>query len=107
MKCPVCGKGELKQEIIEERMFGVVLGKFPANVCSACKESFTDEATTKKIEAAAKAKGVWGLGMKTKVTKAGNSLVVRIPKKIADFLKLTQGKETYIHPDGEKLIIES
>ena len=107
LTCPICGKGKLKKSFIEERMFGIFLGKFLAEICSNCGESFTDEATTKKIEEAAKAKGIWGLGIKTKIAKAGNSLVVRIPKKLADFLKLKQGRETFIHPEDHKLVIEA
>ena len=88
-------------------MFGVDLGEFPAEICTKCGESFTDEKTTRAIEESAKKKGVWGLGKKTKITKTGNSLAVRIPKEIANFLKLEEGKEAYIHPDKDKLIIES
>lgn len=106
-KCPICEKGTLKKRKIKETMFGVYLGEFPAEVCSHCRESFTDIETTKMIEAVAKKKGIWGLGMKTKVMKAGNSLAVRIPKKIADYLKLRQGEEAFIHPQDHKLIIEA
>lgn len=38
--------------------------------------------------------------------KKGNSLAVKIPKEIANFLKLTVGKETYIRPDNGRLIVE-
>ena len=107
LKCPVCAKGSLKSEKIKEEMFGVYLGEFPAQICSKCNESFTDEMTTKLIEEAAKAKGIWGLGKKTKITKTGNSLAIRIPKNIADFLNLKEGKDAYIHPDKNKLVIES
>ncbi|MBS3151552.1 AbrB/MazE/SpoVT family DNA-binding domain-containing protein [Candidatus Woesearchaeota archaeon] len=107
MKCPTCEKGILKKGIIEEKMFGVYLGKFPAEVCTKCEESFTDAETTRKIEEAAKKKGIWGLGIKTRITKTGNSLAIRIPKKIAKFLSLKEGEEAYIHPDQNKLIIES
>lgn len=106
MKCPICEKGILKGKKIREEMFGVYLGKFPADVCSKCGESFTDAETTRKIERIAKKKGIWGLGVKTKITKTGNSLAVRIPKKIADFLKLKKGEEAYIHPYTDKLVIE-
>ncbi|MBI4453376.1 AbrB/MazE/SpoVT family DNA-binding domain-containing protein [Candidatus Woesearchaeota archaeon] len=41
------------------------------------------------------------------ITRTGNSLAVRIPKKIADYLKLVEDKEAYIHPHDHKLIIES
>lgn len=106
-KCPVCGKGILKKKKIKETMFGVYLGEFPAEVCTHCKESFTDAETTKKIEAIAKKKGIWVLGMKTKIMKSGNSLAVRIPKKIADYLKIKQGEEAFIHPEDHKLVIEA
>ncbi len=56
MKCPICKKGILKKGKIKEEMFGVYLGKFPAEICSKCGESFTDEETTRKIEKAAKKK---------------------------------------------------
>jgi hypothetical protein len=88
-------------------MFGVHLGEFPADICSSFGESFTDSKTTKLIEDAARAKGIWGLGRKAKITKSGNSLAVRIPKEIADYLKLKEGTDTYIHPDENKLVIES
>lgn len=106
-KCPVCEKGILKKKKIKETMFGVYLGEFPAEVCSHCGESFTDIETTKRIEAVAKKEGIWGLGMKTKIMKSGNSLAVRIPKKIADYLKLRQGEEAFIHPQDHKLVIEA
>ena len=107
LTCPVCEEGKLKKGKVKETMFGVYLGEFPAEICSECNESFTDEKTTKAIEEAAKKKGVWGLGKKTKITKTGNSLAVRIPKEIVDFLKLKEGNEAYIHPDKNKIIIEA
>lgn len=107
MKCPMCEKGILKRDKIKEEMFGVYLGEFPAEVCTKCSESFTDEGTTRKIEEIAKKKGIWGLGKKTKITKTGNSLAVRIPKDIADYLKLKLGEEAYIHPEDHKLVIEA
>jgi len=107
MKCPVCEKGSLKKGKIKEYMFGVYLGEFPAEICTKCKESFTDSETTKKIEEAAKKKGIWGLGKKTKITQTGNSLAVRIPKEIVDYLHLKRGGEAYIYPEKNKLIVES
>lgn len=106
MKCPICEKGNLQRKNIKEEMFGVLLGEFPAEVCSSCGESFTDEETTQAIEAAAKKKGLWGLGTKTKITRTGNSLAVRIPKGIADYLRLAEGRDAYIHPESGKLVVE-
>src|SRR3989339_679986 len=107
MKCPVCAKGDIKTGKIKEEMFGVYLGEFPAEICSKCNESFTDEKTTIAIEESAKRIGVWGLGKKTKITKTGNSLAVRIPKEIVNFLKLKEGNEAYIHPEKDRIVIES
>lgn len=107
MKCPICEKSSLNKGKIREVMFGVDLGEFPAMICGNCKESFTDEATTKLIEEAAKKKGIWGLGRATKITKAGNSIVVRIPKPIANFLHIKVGQEAFVHPDKDKLVIEA
>lgn len=106
MKCPACEKGELKKGKTEEEMYGVKLGTFPALVCERCNETYTDALTTEKIEQAAKKKGLWGLGMRITIGKSGNSLAVRIPKKLADYLGLKSGHEATIHPEGRKLIIE-
>lgn len=107
MKCPTCEKGKLKKGRIKETMFGVNLGEYPAEICGHCRDTFTDEDTMKRIEQAAKRKGIWGLGKTTKIIKTGNSLAVRIPKEIATYLRLKAGKEAYLHPEGNKLVIES
>ncbi len=106
MQCPICERGELTKGKVKEEMFGLNLGEFPAEICTACGESFTDEETTKKIEIAAKKKGLWGLEKKTKITRTGNSLAVRIPKPIVNFLGLHEGEEAYIRPENQKLVIE-
>lgn len=104
MKCPICEKGELKKRLIDEKMFGISLGRFPADVCD-CGESFVSEETMEKIEAKAKELGIWGLAEKLKVSKSGNSLVVRIPAKLAKFLELNSGKEILLYPEGKKKLV--
>lgn len=106
-ECAICEKGYLKKIINKEEIYGVYLGNFPAKKCSHCGEIWTDGKTMEKIEKVAREKGVWGLGVKTKITKTGNSLAVRIPKRIADFLKLKKEEEVFIHPQDHKLIIEA
>ncbi len=103
-KCPMCGEGTLTRRKVDERMFGVDLGEFPAWVCNSCGESFTDENATLAIIDSAKRKGIWGLGKKVKVVKSGNSLVVRIPKEIADYMGLEKGQELFIRPEGKSKI---
>ncbi len=107
VKCPICRKGSLRKGKIKESMFGVDLGEFPAEVCTCCGESFTDPETTRKIEEAAKKRGVWALGVNSRIIRSGNSLAVRIPKKIADYMNLREGEEAFIHPDNHKLVIEA
>ncbi|MDI6654646.1 MAG: YgiT-type zinc finger protein [Candidatus Hydrothermarchaeota archaeon] len=102
MKCPICEKGNLRNGVVEEKMFGVALGKFPAEICDKCGESFLDEEAMKKIEHKAKELGIWGLAEKLKVVKSGNSLVVRIPAKIARFLELHADDEILFYPEGKK-----
>ena len=87
-------------------MFGVILGNYPGEKCTSCGEVFTDSSVMERIETVAKQKGIWGLGKKTKIAKAGNSLAVRIPQEVAKYLKLKIGKEAYIHPEQNKLVIE-
>ena len=106
MKCPTCNKGQLKKGKKKEIMFGVDLGTYPAEICDHCGESYTDEETTEKIFQAAKDKGIWGLGKQTKITRSGNSLAVRIPKKLAEYVGLKEGQSAYIHPEGDKIILE-
>jgi YgiT-type zinc finger domain-containing protein len=105
-KCPICNKGNLKEGKIEEEMFGVVLGRFKAEICSKCGESFISSETMKEIEEKAKKKGLWGLAEKVKVVKSGNSLVIRIPAKVAKFFKLRIGEELLIYPEKKKLTVE-
>lgn len=106
MKCPICEK-ELKKAKIREEQFGVFLGEYEGLLCAGCGESFFDSETTKKIVEKAKEKGIFGIEGRTKIAQTGNSLAVRIPKKIADLLKLKAGKEVRVHPVGDTIVIES
>ena len=58
-----------------------------------------------KIDEAVKAKGFWGLETKTKIGKVGDSLDVRIHKRLAEFLRLSQGKEVTIIPEDRQTFI--
>ena len=107
MRCPMCSQGQLRKKKEQEKMFGIDLGMFDKLVCNHCGESFTDEQTQERIEQAAKKKGIWGLGHKTKFTKSGNSIAVRIPKDIVRFLSIKDGQDAFVHPDGTNLVIES
>ncbi len=106
-KCPICEKGNLKEGFIEEEMFGISLGKYKAEICDKCNESFIDGNAMKQIEKKAKELGIWGLAEKIKVVRTGNSLAIRIPAKLAHFFKLTEGSEVVVYPEGKgKMVFE-
>lgn len=106
MKCIFC-RSDTVRKIVTYSEHGIVLGTFPAHVCRACHEQFFDAETANKIQAKSIEKGVFGLSKRVKVGKVGESLMVRIPKTIAQFIKLKEGKEVSIHPEGKNIIIES
>lgn len=101
MKCVLCNGG-LQEKVVEHKEFGVSLGKFPAKVCSSCGEAFFDSETVDKIQLKSKEKGLFGLAAKkTKVALVGNSLAVRIPKEIAQFVGLKKEEEIRVIPKSQ------
>ncbi len=107
MKCPVCGKKMKK--VMEPYVYGEAkLGEFEAEKCAGCNEVFFTEGASDKIDEKAKKLGLWGIGQVGKVGYSGNSLIVRIPKKIANLLHLKEGKEVFIRPEGKnRLVVEA
>ena len=107
MECPICEKK--MEKVKEPYIYGnVKLGEFEAEKCSNCDEVFFTEEASDKIDEKAKRLGIWGIGQKAKIGYSGNSLIIRIPKKIADFLHLKKGEEIFVRPEGEnKLVVET
>ena len=100
-----CG-GIMVRKKVDFSMYGVSLGKFEAEVFKKCGEELFSEEVSDQIDEVAKKKGLWGLEAQTKVGKAGDSLIIRVNKKIADFYDLKQGEEVTIAPkDKEELCI--
>ncbi|MBI5391813.1 AbrB/MazE/SpoVT family DNA-binding domain-containing protein [Candidatus Woesearchaeota archaeon] len=61
----------------------------------------------KNIQRKSKELWLFGLAKKTKVARVGNSLAIRIPKEIANFMDLKKEREVIILPSGKnKIIIE-
>ncbi len=104
-KCPVCGAGILRPKRVPQEMFGVDLGTYEAEVCDRCGEAFLTSESVDRLEARAKARGLWGLASKVKVTRSGNSWVVRIPAPLARYLKLRQGQDVLVAPDHERRVV--
>ena len=105
--CPICEKGKLIKKSVPYSVYGIEIGKFPAEICTECKEQWFSEETAKKIEQIEKDKGLFGLTKQSKISYSGNSLILRIPKEIAKFLSLKKEKQVLMHPEGRnKLMIE-
>ena len=107
-KCYMCGKGELVKKKVDVKPYGISIGRFDAEVCNECNETFFSEQTSDRIDEVAKNKGLWGLEARTRIGKVGNSIDVKISKKIAEFTGLKKGGEVRVYPEGKnRIIIES
>ncbi len=104
-KC-TCG-GELKRSKVEVEFFGINFGLRDAEICTLCGSEYLDQDTMKEIEAEIKEKNIFGLERKLSVTKSGNSLVIRIPPEIAEFLGIHYKSIVQLFPvDKDRLEIK-
>lgn len=105
-KCALC-RGNLKKEIVDYKVYGKSLGKFPALVCKTCGEQWFDEKTSIKIEQAEKKANLFGLSRESKISYSGNSLIIRLPKNIAKFMNIKKESHIMIYPESKnKLAID-
>ena len=102
MQCPACEKGRLVRKKVEYSYQDWHFGRYDADVCCRCGEMFFTERASRAIEQKAKEIGVWGIERKTKIARSGNSLIVRVPKRLAAFLQINEGDDAVIRPDGKK-----
>ncbi len=105
MECPVCEKGKLTRGKVDYSYKDWYFGKYNADVCNKCGESFFTEEASELIEKKARELALWGIEKKTKISHSGNSLIVRIPKSIAQFVEIEEGEEVTIRPEGKKKFI--
>ncbi|HLC99189.1 MAG TPA: YgiT-type zinc finger protein [Candidatus Nanoarchaeia archaeon] len=105
-KCYECG-GRMVLRKKPFKVKGILLGKFPAEVCTKCGEVYFDEKASDEITRVSKEKGLWGIEAVTRVGKIGDSLGVIINKRIADFIGLKKGEQVKVYPQGRnKIVIE-
>ena len=101
-----CG-GKLKKSECEVEFFGVSFGLKPCEVCTKCGSEYLDNIIMKEIEDDLKNRGIFGLERNVQVSKSGNSLVIRIPIEIVEFLGLQYETPVRIFPvDNKSLHIE-
>lgn len=98
MKCTACNNGTYKKSKVKYDFIGQHIGVFEALVCTNCKETIFESDASDKIEAEVKRRGLWGLRARSKISKVGNALDVRIPKALAEFLELKKRKEVVLEP---------
>ena len=98
MKCTACNLGTYQKKAVPYDFLGQRIGVFEALVCTHCGETLFESASSEKIEAEVKRKGLWGLRARSKISKVGNALDVRIPKTLAEFLSLKKGQEVILEP---------
>jgi YgiT-type zinc finger domain-containing protein len=104
MECPLC-EGKFLRTKREYAYNDISLGEFEADVCKRCGEVFFTEAASDEIDRLARAGGLWGLEARTKVSYSGNSLMIRIPREIAEFMGLEKGDGVRIHPEGKRRLV--
>ena len=87
--------GMYQKKNVPYSFLGENIGTFNALVCRHCGETLFESATSDKIEAEVKKRGLWGLRARSKVAEVGNALDVRIPKSLAVFLSLEKGTNLF------------
>lgn len=101
-----CG-GILKKSKTEIEFFGIDFGVRTCEICTRCGAEYLSQELIEEIEAEVKSRGLFGLERKGKITKSGNSLVIRVPKEIADSLNIEKDSRITIYPsDSKRLIVE-
>jgi len=102
MKC-MCG-ANLKKAKMEVEFFGIDFGIRDGEICAKCGAEYLDNETLKEVEKEVKKRGLFGLEKKIKVTKSGNSIVIRIPPEIANFTNLKYQDLVRIFPVSKQRI---
>lgn len=103
-KCEECG-GRIQRKAVDYSYVGEHIGKFEAEVCTKCHEVVFDERASAAIERKVKEKHLYGLGSTTKVGVAGSSVVIRITKRLAEFLQIHKGNEVHVYPESKNRIV--
>lgn len=104
--CPCGGKVKWKKDkvIIE----GIDCGILDVEYCLKCGEEYLPEHTMEIVETKLKMEGLWGIQRKeVNLWKSGSSVLLRIPKDIADKLNLKPDEKVTVYAEGKnKLIVD-
>ncbi len=78
----------MKEILSNIEFFGIDFGLKKIEVCTKCGDEYISDEVMEEVENKCRDLGIFGLERKIKVTKSGNSLVIRIPPEIAKFVGL-------------------
>ncbi len=102
IKCR-CG-GELIESSCEVEFFGIDFGVRKCEICKDCNAEYLDQKIMEELENEVKKRGLFGLEKVVKVTKSGNSIVIRIPPEIAKFADISYKSTIRLLPVGRNKI---
>ena len=101
-----CG-GRLEDRPSEVEFFGIDFGVRKVEVCADCGTEYLSQETMEEVEAEVKKRGLFGLERRGRVSKSGNSLVIRVPQEIVKSMKLKRDLPIVIYPsDKDRLVVE-
>ena len=101
-----CG-GTLKASQCEVEFYGINFGIKNCEICTKCHAEYLNDKVMQEIEQEVKKRKLFALERKVKITKSGNSLVMRLPPEIVKFLDTHYQDTLRIFPlDKRKIEIE-
>lgn len=102
--CPCGGKIEWKKDKVIVQ--GIDCGILDMEFCLKCGEQYLPEESMTLVEKKLKEEGLWGVKRReVNLWKSGSSVLLRIPKDIAEILSLKPNEKVIIYPEGKKKLI--
>lgn len=102
--CPCGGKIKWKRDKV--LVEGIDCGVLDIEYCSKCGEEYFPDETMTVVEKRLKEEGLWGIERKeVNLWKSGGSVLLRIPKDIADKLNLKPYEKVKLYVEGKKKLV--
>ena len=90
--------GNLRKTKVEVEFFGIDFGLRDAEVCIECDSEYLDNETLKEVEMEIKKRNIFAMERKVQVDESGDSLVIKIPPEIAEFLDIHYKSPVQLFP---------
>ena len=104
--CPCGGKVKWKKERVVQE--GVDCGILDVEVCDKCNTKYLPDESMLVVENKLKEVGLWGVERsRIRFWKSGNSVVFRLPTKMARAIRIKQKGQAMVYQEGKnKLVID-